>query len=96
MSLPDNRLGDVRMLRERLGRVLVVLDHGDMMPGRGWRALGSRAAFSGGRPWHCLIIDLVVGRGELTDAAWARIAPLLPGDDAWVRRQGRAGGVGRP
>ncbi|MFF9113827.1 hypothetical protein, partial [Streptomyces sp. NPDC014805] len=28
---------------------------------------------------HCLIIDLVVGRGELTDAAWERIAPLLPG-----------------
>ncbi|MFE1264513.1 hypothetical protein ACFW5X_28790, partial [Streptomyces albogriseolus] len=29
----------------------------------------------------CLIIDLVVGRGELTDAAWERIAPLLPGVD---------------
>ncbi|MER7484287.1 IS5 family transposase [Streptomyces sp. NPDC126510] len=25
-----------------------------------------------------LIIDLVVGRGELTDAAWGRIEPLLP------------------
>jgi transposase len=24
------------------------------------------------------IIDFVVGRGELTDAAWERIAPLLP------------------
>ncbi|MGA5559527.1 hypothetical protein ACPCSA_34500, partial [Streptomyces lavendulocolor] len=29
----------------------------------------------------CLIIDLVVGRGELTDAAWGRIARLLPGVD---------------
>lgn len=27
------------------------------------------------------MIDLVVGRGEPTDAAWARIAPLLPGVD---------------
>ncbi|MFE7493027.1 hypothetical protein, partial [Kitasatospora sp. NPDC057541] len=26
----------------------------------------------------CLIIDLVAGRGELTDAAWERIEPLLP------------------
>ncbi|MFH8866617.1 transposase [Streptomyces griseus] len=25
-----------------------------------------------------LIIDLVAGRGELTDAAWGRIEPLLP------------------
>lgn len=33
------------------------------------------------RPRHCLIIDLVVGRGELTDAAWERMAPLLPGVD---------------
>ncbi|MFI1839406.1 hypothetical protein, partial [Streptomyces olivaceoviridis] len=32
-------------------------------------------------PRPCLIIDLVVGRGELTDAAWERIAPLLPGVD---------------
>ncbi|MEU8825697.1 IS5 family transposase [Streptomyces sp. NPDC048636] len=34
----------------------------------------------------CLIIDLVVGRGELTDAAWGRIAPLLPGVDGRGRR----------
>ncbi|MFE9132599.1 IS5 family transposase [Streptomyces sp. NPDC007355] len=33
-----------------------------------------------------LIIDLVAGRGELTDAAWERIEPLLP----------RVGGRGRP
>ncbi|MEU0948567.1 hypothetical protein ABZ379_38720, partial [Streptomyces canus] len=33
------------------------------------------------RPRPCLIIDLVVGQGELTDAAWERIAPLLPGVD---------------
>ncbi|WP_229881852.1 hypothetical protein, partial [Streptomyces viridiviolaceus] len=26
-------------------------------------------------PRHCLIIDLVVGRGELTDEAWEQIAP---------------------
>jgi hypothetical protein len=41
------------------------------------------AARLGGRggPRQCLIIDLVVGRGELTDAAWERIAPLLPGVD---------------
>ncbi|MEU2565173.1 hypothetical protein ABZ626_38500, partial [Streptomyces longispororuber] len=32
-----------------------------------------------GPPRSCLIIDLVVGRGELTDAAWDRIAPMLPG-----------------
>jgi transposase len=29
----------------------------------------------------------MVGRGEITDAAWERIAPLLPED-------GRPGGVG--
>ncbi|GAA1042254.1 hypothetical protein GCM10009566_43090 [Streptomyces murinus] len=80
-SLPDDRLRDVRMLRERLGRVPVILDHGDMMPGRDQWPLGGRAAFSGAGPWRCLMIDLVVGRGELTDAAWARIAPLLPGVD---------------
>ncbi|MER7042930.1 transposase [Streptomyces microflavus] len=33
-----------------------------------------------------LIIDLVAGRGELTDAAWERIEPLLP----------RVDGRGRP
>ncbi|MFJ6774321.1 hypothetical protein ACIQOV_25760, partial [Kitasatospora sp. NPDC091257] len=26
----------------------------------------------------CLIIDLVAGRGELTDVVWERIEPLLP------------------
>ncbi len=35
-----------------------------------------------------LIIDLVMGRGELTDAAWGRIAPLLPGVD-WRGRPWR-------
>lgn len=49
-SLSDDRLGDVRMLRERLGPVPVVLDHDDMMPGRGRRALGVRTALSDGGP----------------------------------------------
>ncbi|WP_443041163.1 IS5 family transposase [Streptomyces sp. B21-102] len=39
----------------------------------------------GGLQWRQalvpLIIDLVVSRGELTDAAWARVAPLLLGVD---------------
>ncbi len=36
-------------------------------------------------PRACLIIDLVTGRGELTDAAWERIGPLLPGSDGCGR-----------
>ncbi|MCC8479482.1 transposase [Streptomyces globisporus] len=32
-----------------------------------------------------LIIDLVAGRGELTDAAWRRTEPLLPQVDGRVR-----------
>jgi transposase len=34
-----------------------------------------------GRPRACLTIDLAVSRGELTEAAWEWIAPLLPGTD---------------
>ncbi|SEE51526.1 Putative transposase of IS4/5 family [Streptomyces sp. 2131.1] len=49
-------------------------------------------------PRRCLIIDLVVGRGGLTDVAWERIAPLLPGVDGRGRpwrdhRQVTNGGV---